>query len=178
MPGTMMPMKVKVRKCLLMAVPVVAALCACLSGCHHIDNHRLPVSYVNVSFVHVGVWENYGITGAGLYRKFNLGERIPAGFPYTALSSTGLGGVLLCSNYYGTPVAYDMACPVECRASVRVFVNEENEAECPQCHSRYDIFEKFGYPIAGKAAEEGWGLEVYNVGFNINGQYALIYYQR
>lgn len=155
----------------LMAACVVAVS---LTSCHHIDNHRLPVSYVNVTFQTVGQWDIYGVAGAGLYRTFILPEKIPAGFPYTAMSATGLGGILLCSTYIGTPVAYDLACPVECRASIRVFINDDNEAECPVCHSRYDVFEKLGYPIAGRAAEEGWGLEVYSVGPGIKGEYMMI----
>lgn len=145
-----------------------------LSSCHHIDNRRLPVSYVNISFLSVGEWDLFGVTGAGQYRRFILQERIPAGFPYTAMSATGLGGVLLCTTYLGVPVAYDLACPVECRASVRVFVNEDNEAECPVCHSRYDIFEKLGYPVGGVAAREGFGLEVYNVHAGSQGEYMVV----
>lgn len=139
------------------------AVACVMTSCHHIDNHRLPVAYVNVSFTTVGDWNIYGVSGAGMHKEFILPEKKPAGFPYTAMSATGLGGVMLCCNYYNNVVAYDLACPVECRATVRVFVNEENEAECPVCHSRYDIFEKFGYPIGGIAAERGYGLEVYNV---------------
>lgn len=145
-----------------------------VAACHHIDNHRLPVSYVNITFRSVGEWDVYGVSGAGQYRSFILSEKIPAGFPYTAMSATGLGGVLLCTTYLGTPVAYDLACPVECRANVKVFINDENEAECPVCHSRYDVFEKLGYPVAGKAAEEGWGMEVYRVGPGVQGEYMMV----
>lgn len=153
----------------------LCALCIVLfAACHHIDNHRLPVTYVNVTFLTVGDWDIYGVSGAGLHRNFILPERIPAGFPYTAMSSTGLGGILLCTTYFGTPVAYDLACPVECNASVRVFINEDNEAECPKCHSRYDVFEKLGYPVAGRAAEKGWGLEIYRVGGGPQGEYMMI----
>lgn len=153
---------------------MMAIVCMCLCSCHHIDNHRLPVSYVRLSFVSVGEWDVYGVTGAGQHRNFILPEHIPAGFPYTAMSATGLGGILLCTTYLGTPVAYDLACPVECRASIRVFINEDNEAECPMCHSRYDVFEKLGYPVAGRAAEEGWGMEVYSVGPGMQGEYMVV----
>ena len=153
---------------------VAAAVGVALTGCHHIDNHRLPVSYVHISFTTVGEWDMYGVTGAGQSRRFILPEKLPVGFPYTASSATGLGGVLLCTTYLGTPVAYDLACPVECRANVRVFINEDNEAECPVCHSRYDVFEKLGYPMSGPAAEDGFGLEVYRVGPGSMGEYMLV----
>lgn len=129
---------------------------------------------VNITFADAGMWDKYGITGAGLYRRFIIQEKIPADFPYFASSATGFGGVLLCSMYTGVPVAYDLACPVECRANVRVYVNESGEAECPECHSRYDIFEKYGYPVAGKAAVEGFGLETYNVVSGLGGYYMVI----
>jgi len=145
-----------------------------LSSCHHIDNHRLPVGYVNLTFNTQAEWEIFGVSGAGQYKLFIIQDRIPADFPYPATAGTGLGGILLCTTYTAMPVAYDLACPVECRASVKVFINENNEAECPQCHSRFDVFEKLGYPIYGKAAEEGFGLQVYNVGPGPQGEYMKV----
>lgn len=157
------------------SVALMLLFCALsLASCHRIDNHRLPVSYVNVTFQTVGEWNVYGVSGAGLYKEFILPENKPAGFPYSAMSATGLGGILLCTTYLGVPVAYDLACPVECRASVKVFVNEDNEAECPKCHSRYDVFEKLGYPVAGVAAEDGYGLQVYSVAPGVRGEYMVI----
>lgn len=143
-------------------------------SCHHIDNHRLPVAYVNITFLTVGDWNIYGVSGAGMHRRFIIQERIPSGFPYSASSATGMGGVLLCTTYTGTPVAYDLACPVECRADIRMSINDDNEAECPVCHSRYDVFEKFGYPIGGPAARDGFGLELYRVAPGPQGEYMMI----
>lgn len=152
------------------------ALCllGVFSSCHHIDNHRLHVSYVNLTFWTMGEWDLYGVTGAGQYREFNLRDKKPAGYPYTAMSGTGVGGILLCTTWLGVPVAYDMACPVECSSTVKVFVNEDYQAECPKCHSRYDIFEQAGLPISGPAAEDGYGLEVYRVGPGAQGQYMVV----
>lgn len=155
------------------AVSAVMALCL-LCACHHIDNHRLNVAYVNVTFLTVGDWTIYGVSGAGQHKRFILQDRIPSGFPYTAMSATGLGGVLLCTTYTTQPVAYDLACPVECKANIRVFVNDDNEAECPKCGSRYDIFQLPGYPIAGPAARDGLGLQVYSVGPGPQGEYMRI----
>lgn len=156
----------------LAACGAIAATLFC--SCHHIDNHRLHVAYVNISFVTVGDWNVYGVSGAGQYRRFILQERMPAGFPYTAMSATGLGGVLLCSSYTTELIAYDMACPVECKSDIRVFVNDDNEAECPVCGSRYDIFQLPGYPIAGPAARDGFGLQVYRVGPGSAGEYMKV----
>lgn len=153
-----------------MAIIALAMVAIMLSGCHHIDNKRLPMAYVNITFYTPGEWVLYGVSGAAQFKYFIIQDKVPAGFPYTAMSATGFGGVLLCTTYAGVPVAYDLACPVECRANVRVYINDEFEAECPMCHSRYDVFEKYGYPIGGKAAEEGFGMEIYNVSPGPNGE--------
>ncbi|MDE6301507.1 MAG: hypothetical protein K2M19_07305 [Muribaculaceae bacterium] len=150
------------------------AMAAALPGCHQIDNHRLPVAYVNLQFWTAADWDIWGVTGAGQHRRFIIQELVPSGFPYPASATTGLGGILLCSTYLGEPVAYDLACPVECRANVRVFINENSEAECPVCHSRYDVFEKLGHPISGPAMEQGYGLEVYRVGPGVRGEYMVV----
>ena len=155
--------------------PVIAAVLALLLGsCHHIDNHRLNVGSVNLTFSSQGIWDFYGVSGAGQYKTYIREERIPADFPYTAMMSTGVGGILLCTTYLGTPVAYDLACPVECSAKVRVHINENNEAECAKCGSRYDVFEQLGRPISGRAAEQGWGLQLYNVGPGPRNEYMMV----
>lgn len=152
----------------------ISAVAAMLAGCHQIDNHRLPVAYVNLQFWTVADWDIWGVTGAGQHRRFIIQELVPSGFPYPASASTGMGGILLCSTYIGEPVAYDLACPVECRANVRVFINEDSEAECPVCHSRYDVFEKLGHPISGPALDDGYGLQVYRVGPGAQGEYMIV----
>lgn len=152
----------------------IALSAMAFTSCHHLDNHRLHVGYVNLTFLTQGDWTVYGVSGAGQWKRFIISERIPSNFPYTALMSTGVGGILLCTTYTAEPVAYDLACPVECRADVRVFVNEDNEAECPKCHSRYDIFESLGHPIAGPAAEDGFGLQIYRVGPGPRGEFMTV----
>lgn len=158
-------------------IGALAAAVICIlatTECHHIDNHRLPVAYVNLQFWTVADWDIWGVTGAGQHRRFIIQELVPPDFPYPASATTGLGGILLCSTFLGEPVAYDLACPVECRASVRVFINDDLEAECPVCHSRYNVFEQLGHPVAGPAAEDGYGLEVYRVGPGAQGQYMVV----
>ena len=156
------------------AMLVVPAAAAALGGCHHIDNHRLHVAYVNVTFLTQADWDFYGVSGAGQHKIFNVKDRVPANFPYTAMSATGVGGILLCTTYLTQPVAYDLACPVECRADVRVFINDDMKAECPRCHSLYDVFEGLGNPVGGPAAEQGYGLEVYRVGPGPQGECMMI----
>ncbi len=153
---------------------VVGALFA-LAACNTLDNHRLNVAYVNLTFMTPGDWEYYGVTGAGQHKVFNKQDKIPAGFPYTAAMSTGVGGILLCTTYMAEPVAYDLACPVERSPSVRIAVNAKGEAQCPKCGSRYYIFESPGHPISGPAATEGYRLQVYSVTPGPNGEYMMVH---
>lgn len=159
------------------ALLILAVAATAMAGvsCDHVDNKRLPVVPVNLMFWTQADWDTYGVTGAGQYRIFNKEKRTPTGFNYLASSYTGFGGVLLCSTFLGEPVAYDAACPVECRADVVVFINDNYEAECPRCHSRYDVFSLLGGCISGEAAEKGYGLQVYTVSHGRNGEYMVIY---
>lgn len=145
------------------------------SACHSIDDDRIPPVNVYLNFNTVGDWTLYGVPGAGSYREFIKANRVPSGYPYSALSATGFGGVLLVGDVHSQPVAYDLACPVECRSDVRIKVDTESlTAECPQCHSVYDIVTNYGYPLSGKAAEKGYGLQRYRVSPGNNGEYMVV----
>lgn len=144
-------------------------------SCQHIDDDRIPPAPVRVAFNSVGEWDVYGVAGAGSYKYFIRSQQQPSGFPYTALTYTGFGGILLVSDIHGTPVAYDLACPVECRADVRIRVlADELKAECPVCHSIYDIVTNHGQPLSGPAQKKHYGLCKYFVGPGIQGEYMLI----
>lgn len=154
---------------------VAAALALAMGACHHIDDDRIPPALVYVPFNTIGDWTVYGVGGAGDYRYFIKSSRQPSGYPYTALSATGFGGVLLIGDIHGQPVAYDLACPVECRSDVRIqVVADELVAECPVCHSTYDIVTNYGYPLSGKAAQNGYGLQRYYVVNGNAGEYRVI----
>lgn len=150
------------RRSLLVAALVVAAS---LASCHHLDDDRVPLVPVRISFATVGDWNVSGIGGALDYKSFIKDEHIPSTYHYTALSATGYGGVLLVGDVMGQPTAYDLSCPVERKRDVRIFVNTTDMVgECPKCHSTYDIFSLGGHPLSGPAANDGYGLRRYNVG--------------
>lgn len=143
-------------------------------GCDRLDNQRIPPAPVNIPFASVGDWNVSGIGGALDHRRFIKEQLIPANYHYTAISATGFGGVLLVGDVNGQPAAYDLACPVECKRDVRVAIDTEAMvAECPVCHSTYDVFSLGGYPLTGPAAEDGYGLRRYNVGSG-RGDYMII----
>lgn len=106
------------------ALTVAATL---FSGCHSVDDDRIPPLPVYLAFTTVGMWDTYGVAGATFHRRFILTERlrVPENFPFTALSQTGYGGILLVSDILGDPQAYDLACPVEVRQDVRIRVDSE-----------------------------------------------------
>lgn len=144
-----------------------------VASCNRVDDTRIPAAPVNIVFNDSGMWDVYGVGGAMQYKYFIKNEQ-PANFPWTISTYTGYGGVLLVRDFYGTPLAYDMACPVECRPTTRIFVdNTLNIAECPVCHSTYAIYENYGRPLSGLAAERGYGLRHYNVMANSFGGYNI-----
>lgn len=156
---------------------ISAAIGALLTagGCRTVDDERIPVSPVRIAFQTQAQWEIYGVSGALETRRFIKSERQPSNFPYTSMTYTGFGGVLLAGDIHGNPVAYDLACPVERSASVRIIVDTEaNNAYCPKCGSVYDIFTNYGHPLSGKAAQEGYGLQRYIVAGGMQGEYMTV----
>ena len=147
-----------------LSISLIAALLL-VAGCDRLDNQRIPPAPVNITFATVGDWNVQGIGGALDYKRFIKEQLLPPDYHYSALSATGFGGILRAGDVNGEPVAYDLSCPVECKRDVRIFVDAEAMvAECPKCHSTYDIFSLGGHPLSGQAARDGFGLRRYNVG--------------
>ncbi len=159
----------------ILQICLLVWVAAAVSSCHHIDDDRIPPAAVHIAFNTVGDWHTWGVAGVGQPRMFVLELKEPSGFPYTALSRTGFGGVMLIGDIHGNPVAYDLACPVEARASTRVrFVKDDMTVECPVCHSVYEVVTNFGQPLAGPAAQRGYGLRRYQVGPGLSGEYMVV----
>lgn len=132
-------------------------------ACHSVDDDRIPYAPVNIPFNTPAMWETCGVTAALQHRSFQRDRGIPSNYPYTSLTYTGFGGVLLCGDIMGNPVAYDLSCPVERNRTVLIIVDEESaNAYCPRCGSVYDIFSNFGVPLAGVAAQKGYALRRYS----------------
>ena len=146
-----------------------------LFSCNSIDDDRIPAAAVNITFSTAADWNIYGVAGAMDYKYFILSKREPSNFPYLASSATGFGGVLLVSNVMGEPMAYDMACPVECKSSVVVRIDKEiMQARCPECGSTYDVFSLMGHPTGGPAATGHYGLRRFYVGPGRGGAYMVV----
>ena len=145
-----------------------------LCSCQTVDDERIPNMLVNISLADAGLWNTYGVAGFGSNRNFIYnpgGNSQPAGFSYKYGSGTGFGGVLLIegmdpfSSVTSAPLAYDLACPVERKASIRVKIDPDTYvAVCPECKSTYDVTMQRGAPISGEAAmgKYKYALKSYN----------------
>lgn len=152
---------------------IMAAGTLVVAGCNSVDSDRIPNLPVNIVLSDAGSWNTYGVAGFGSSRRFILSQNVrePAGFPFSSTSATGFGGVLLISGMdpYTTttdvPLAYDLACPVEMKSTVRVEVEGElYNAVCPVCGSKYDVTMGGGAPLSGPAAtgDHKYGLRKYS----------------
>lgn len=163
----------KMRGILYIIGVFVAFLCGI--SCTKINDDQVPTYPVNLNLSTAGYWQTYGVVSPGDYRIFNRSERVPANYPFNANSYTGFGGVLLvCDIYTSEPIAYDLSCPVERRADVRVSIDSESsyEAVCAKCGSHYDVMSGWGTPVSGKALTQKVGLKRYSVvktgsGYNV-----------
>lgn len=156
------------------ALVAAVMLAAATAGCGSNDHTRTPPAPVYIAFPTEPEWTLYGTPSALDHREFILGKS-PAGYPWTSMTATGYGGVLLVGDIMGNPAAYDMSCPYENRKDVRIAVdNERLDAYCAKCGSRYFIFDNYGRSYAGPAAEMKYELKRYSVGPGANGVYMAV----
>ncbi|MDE5883242.1 MAG: hypothetical protein K2J78_13375 [Muribaculaceae bacterium] len=151
-------------------LPLITLIALSFTGCDSVDDDRIPNLAVSVNIGDSGLWNTYGVAGFGASRNFILTSNLrqPSGFPYSTQSATGFGGILLINGMdpftttTDVPLAYDLACPVECKPDVRVQIEGDlYEAVCPVCHSHYDVTMSGGSPISGPAAKQKFGLRRY-----------------
>lgn len=161
--------------CFLLSLP--------LQSCEDIDYNRIPNYAVNISLT-LGEWNIYGVSGFGSSNNFilnNNGTPLPVGFPYKYNSRTGFGGVLLIegmdpySSLTAVPLAYDLACPVERKANIRVQIDPDTYvAFCSECKSTYDVTMQGGAAISGPASiGKKYPLRSYSVEPNSTGGYDI-----
>ncbi len=166
--------EVKILKSILLSAISAAAIMA-LSGCKKLDDNRIPPAPVYIAFPTEDMWRLYGVPATPTFKYFIKGKQEPSGFPYTALTETGYGGVLLVADVHNQPCAFDLSCPVEARRDVRIVVDtEKSDAYCPVCHSRYSIYTNGGTPTSGPALEDSYGLERYYVAPGRTGEYVVV----
>ncbi|MDO4190212.1 MAG: hypothetical protein Q4D14_00815 [Bacteroidales bacterium] len=77
--------------------------------------------------------------------------------PQKISQQLGYGGILIYHtvNVEGCPyVAFDLACPHEANAEIRLHVNTDGTAECDSCHSIYMLLDGTGFATSGPAKEK------------------------
>lgn len=100
-------------------------------------------------------FEDKDLNGVMAYKEYILGKT--SGL-FGSRDRTGLGGVLVYHSVDGYH-AYDLACPNETQASVRVEMDDDAiYAVCPKCGSKYNVFEGYGSLVEGPATR---GLKQY-----------------
>lgn len=72
-----------------------------------------------------------------------------------ASSRLGYGGILVvCGIGIPSPLyAYDLACPVEVKRTVKVVPDDEGYCTCPKCGSKFNTAIGDGRPVSGPARE-------------------------
>lgn len=154
---------------------LAAAIALSVMSCDKVDDDRIPPYPVYLQFQTQADWTVYGVSGACDYKYFIKENRTPGNFPWTALTETGFGGILLVTDIHGEAHAFDMACPVEAQRNVRVAVDTElQRARCSRCLSVYDIFTNYGMPVEGEALKKNYALRHYHVGAGYQGQYMTV----
>lgn len=157
-----------IRNLKLFSLVISAIVCTLLSGCNTNDDDRIPNMAVSINLSDAGLWNRFGVSGFGIPQYFIKNLQQPAGFSYLDRSRTGYGGVLLINGFdyrinEVAPLAYDLACPVERDANIRVTVDPDTfEAICQECGSTYDVTMGAGAPISGQAASDHYALRQYN----------------
>ena len=78
----------------------------------------------------------------------------------------GFGGILVCTNYEGKYLAFDLACPYEAKSNIRVEIDGLS-ALCRKCGSGFDIYTgEFAHPQKGPAKQ---GLKKYRTQLSSSG---------
>lgn len=88
---------------------------------------------------------------------------------YSGLMIINTGAILGETPY----AAFDLCCPNEKRENVRVVPTNDGTAECPHCHSTFDIMLGSGRPISGVASEN---LQSYYVSREGQDEFRIYYY--
>lgn len=138
------------------------------TSCERADNDRIPAAAVHIDFGNAAMWSVYGVSAYPDHKEFIKEENKPKGFTYVANSYTGYGGVMLVCTPVNMVLAYDMSCPVERSAKIRIEYDSENLVlRCSHCGSTYDI--STGAPLSGSAMQHRYLLQQYAVYFNAMG---------
>lgn len=118
----------------------------CALSCSKTEHSYFPIWKVSLELDLT--FEDKELNGIGNYKTYIRGKTPGIG----AMEYTGLGGILVRCNGINEYRAYDLACPYEKNATVRIEVDELGiSAICPKCGSTFNLVDGPGILIQGPA---------------------------
>lgn len=158
---------------------IITGVIVAFGSCNTVNDDRIPSYPVNLDLSN---WSTYGVSAIGDYKVFIAALREPRNFYFSTNTRTGFGGVLLVSGQNPftlevEPMAYDLACPVECSPDVRVKMQPDGPlpvAVCEKCGSHFNVVMRGGTPESGPAHSRKLGLRRYECRKTVSGGYLIV----
>ncbi|MEG2163679.1 MAG: hypothetical protein RRY55_04230 [Bacteroidales bacterium] len=146
-------------------------------SCSKVNEDRIPLATVRIEISKAQqAKRDWWVTAPAEHVEF-IKPSYPIGFSYTISSYTGYGGVMLVYGYDDVRYAFDLTCPVEREASVKIYIDANYDACCRRCGSTFDVFWGSGAPKTGEAADRQYALRKYYVSYVAgNGSYMIVNY--
>ena len=126
---------------------VACCISALLFSCK--DSHESPIPsyyqvYLDIDFQTPRDKDLKGIPSYQIYTEANIVK---------GKEMIGFGGILVVHALNGEYKAFDLACPKESNSSVRVHIEDDYNAVCPVCGSRFEVIlnSSSGMCISGPA---------------------------
>jgi hypothetical protein len=99
------------------------------------------------------VWLQLNLTSTYPTFRNSYNKSLTFENPIIETDRVGYGGILVYTGFDGQYYAFDMSCPYEHKAKIKVRPNELGQAICDSCKSVYDIGYGIGNPSSGKSKE-------------------------
>ena len=115
---------------------VLCCLFICFSGCT--DDYHNPIPQRHV-YIEVDLtFRDKELLPSTAHKIFKPGNII------VGKEFTGYGGVLVTNSIFGGYKAFDLACPHEVRTDAAVEIDDEYNAVCKVCGSKYEVILGYG----------------------------------
>jgi len=99
------------------------------------------------------VWLQLNLTSTYPTFRNSYNKSLTFEKPIFETDRIGYGGILVYTGFDGQYYAFDMSCPYEHKAKIKVHPNDVGQAICDSCKSVYDIGYGIGNPSSGKSKE-------------------------
>jgi hypothetical protein len=151
----------------LLAITLIPLLSSCGSDEPDSSVKEFPSVPVALYFNYTK-WLTCGVPNGFSIKIYDKDAQLPDNYPYSNNDATGVGGIAIV-NGYSYITAYDVACPIECDANVKVSIDEYGIATCNKCGSKFNLLNgDVPVPIEGVAKDKLIGMHKYRVTVNRN----------